>query len=136
MDAFRPTFRPLADIQADIAATAAHLSDLEAERRRTRELRRAGIVVDFDAGLGRAAIARKWDVPYGYVAAILHKARRTERSRCALGLDLAQRADYQRLVRAGVRKRLARVIALRGHSCGAQSCRGHSCGDQSSGGQS
>ncbi len=111
-----PAVRPLADIQTDIAATARHLADLEAERRRSRLLRRAGIVIDFDAGLSRAAIARKWDVPYGYVAAVLHKARRTERSRCAIGLDLPQRADYQRLVRAGVRKRLARVIALRGQS--------------------
>ena len=113
MDAFRPTLRPLADIQADIAATAAHLSDLEAERRRTREVRGAGIVADFDAGLGRAAIAAKWGVPYGQVAAVLHKARRTERTRRAAGLDLAQRADYERLVRARVPTRLARVIALR-----------------------
>ncbi len=111
-----PAVRPLADIQTDIAATARHLADLEAERRRTREVRSAGIVADFDAGLGRAAIAAKWDVPYGYVAAVLHKARRTELTRHAVGLDLPQRADYQRLVRAGVRKRLARVIALRGQS--------------------
>jgi hypothetical protein len=108
--------RPLARIQADIAAAARHLLDLEAERRRTRAARRAGIVVDFDAGLSRAAIAAKWDVPYGQVAAILHKARRTEHTRRAVGLDLAQRADYERLVRAGVRTRLARVIALRGQS--------------------
>jgi hypothetical protein len=106
-------FRPLATIQADIAATAAHLSDLEAERRRSREVRGAGIVTDFDAGLSRAAIAAKWDVPYGQVAAILHKARRTERTRRAVGLDLAQRADYERMVRAHVPTRLARVIALR-----------------------
>ena len=116
MDIHRPIGRPLADIQTDIAATARQLADLEVERRRTRLLRRAGIVVDFDAGLSRAAIAAKWEVPYGYVAAILHKARRTERSRCAIGLDLPQRADYHRLVRAGVRKRLARVIALRAQS--------------------
>lgn len=113
MDALRTTLRPLAAIQADIAATAAHLSDLEAERRRTRAQRVAGIVADFDAGLSRAAIAAKWGVPYGQVAAILHKAHRTERTRRAVGLDLAQRADYERMVRARVPTRLARVIALR-----------------------
>ncbi|HLG49089.1 MAG TPA: hypothetical protein VKY24_22785 [Reyranella sp.] len=116
MDTSQPIVRPLGDIQADIAAAARHLADLEVERRRTRLVRRARIVLDFDAGLSRAAIAKKWDVPYGYVAAVLHKAGRTERTRCAIGLDLAQRADYNRLVRAGVRKRLARVIALRGQS--------------------
>jgi len=108
--------RSLADIQADIAATAQHLSELETERRRIREVRSAGIVADFDAGLARAAIAAKWGVEYRLVAAVLHKARRTERSRRARGLDLAQRADYERLVRQGVRTRLARAIALRGQS--------------------
>ena len=113
MDAFRPDLRPLADIQADIAAAARHLSDLEAERRHTREVRDAGIVADFDAGHSRAAIASRWGVPYGQVGAVLHKAHRTERTRRAVGLDLAQRADYERLVRARVPTRLARVIALR-----------------------
>jgi len=113
MDKGRPIVRPLADIQADIAAAARYLSDLETERRRTRLVRSAGIVTDFDAGLSRAAIADKWGVPYGHVAAILHKARRTERTRRAVGLDTAQRADYDRLVRQRVPTRLARAIALR-----------------------
>jgi hypothetical protein len=118
MNAAQPTARPLADILADIAAAERLLADLADERRRIREVRGAGIIVDFDEGLSRAAIAAKWGVPYGHVAAILHKARRTERTRCAIGLDLPQRADYNRLVRAGVRKRLARVIALRAQSSG------------------
>lgn len=110
------TLRPLPDIRADIAAAARHLSDLQAERRRLRRVRDAGIVADFDAGLSRAEITAKWDVPYGRVATILYKARRTERTRRAIGLELPQKADYDRLVRAGVRTRLARVIALRGQS--------------------
>ena len=61
-------------------------------------------------------IAAKWGVPYGHVAAILHKARRTERTRRAIGLELPQKADYDRLVRAGVHTRLARLIALRNQS--------------------
>jgi transposase len=113
MDALRPTLRSLAVIQADIANTALRLGELEAERQRTRDLRRAGIVADFDSGLSRPAIAAKWGLAYGQVAAVLHKARRTERSRRARGLDLAQRADYERLVRLRVPTRLARVIALR-----------------------
>jgi hypothetical protein len=108
--------RPLADIEADIAAAARHLAELAAERRRLHERRRAGIVADFDAGLARAAIAARWGIAYGLVAAILHRARRTERTRSARGLDPGQRADYQRLLRMGVRTRLARAIALRGPS--------------------
>jgi hypothetical protein len=81
--------RPLPDIQADIAAATLNLARLEHERRRARVARRVGIVDDFDGGLSRAAIAAKWDVDYGLVAAVLHKAGRTERSRRALGLSTA-----------------------------------------------
>src|SRR5689334_21558937 len=97
------TPRALPAIQADIAAALLLLGDLERERRRSRAARRAGIVADFDAGLARTAIAAKWGVPYGQVAAVLHKAGRTERTRCAQGLSLGQHADYQRLLRQGVR---------------------------------
>ena len=67
MDNAHPAVRPLADILADIAAAERQLADLETERRHTRLMRRAGIVIDFDAGLSRAAIAAKWGVPYGHV---------------------------------------------------------------------
>jgi hypothetical protein len=106
--------RLLPDIQADIAATTLHLARLERERRRARVARKLGIVADFDAGLSRTAIAAKWGVDYGQVAAVLHKAGRTERTRQALGLSDSQRADYQRIVRHGVRPVIARAIALRG----------------------
>src|SRR3954464_13010436 len=108
------TPRPLPVIQADIAATEQYLDGLARERRRARTARRLGIVADFDAGMRRAAIAAKWGVDYGQVAAVLHKAGRTERTRCALGLTDSQRADYHRLVRQGVRSLIARAIALRG----------------------
>jgi len=107
------TARPLPDIQADIAAAAQRLAELEQERLRSRIARRVGIVVDFDAGLSRTAIADRWGVDYGYVAAVLHKAGRTERTRRAEGLTRPQRADYHRLLRHGVRPRIARAIALR-----------------------
>jgi hypothetical protein len=112
-DLSTPT-RPLPDIQADIAAALLRLGELEKERRRTRAARRAGVVADFDSGLARTAIAAKWGVPYGHVAAILHRARRTERTRRAQGLSDSQHADYQRLLRQGVRSLIARAIALRG----------------------
>ncbi|MBN9088086.1 MAG: hypothetical protein J0J01_14345 [Reyranella sp.] len=108
------SLRPLPDIQADLAAATLHLARLAREHRRARVARRLGIVADFDAGLGRAAIAAKWGVDYAQVAAVLHKAGRTERTRQALGLDDSQRADYQRIVRHGVRPTIARAIALRG----------------------
>src|SRR5204863_8526084 len=97
------SLRPLPAIQAELAAAAERLAELARERARCRAARRAGIVADFDSGFARAAIAAKWGVGYGYVAAILHRARRTEHSRCARGLSDSQRADYQRLVRQGVR---------------------------------
>lgn len=113
MDEAQPTtLRPLADIQAEIAAALRRLADLEAERRRTRAVLGAAIVADFDAGLGRAAIAARWRLDYGRVGAILHKAGRTERARRAAGLDPAQRADYERLIGHRVPSRLARAIAL------------------------
>jgi hypothetical protein len=108
--------RSLADIQADIAAAARRLSDLEAERRHTRETRTARVVADFDAGLARSDIAARWGLAYGRVSAILYQAGRTERTRSVRGLDAAQRVDFDRLVRQGVRTRLARAIALRGPS--------------------
>ena len=108
------TLRPLTDIQADLAATAVRIAELRRERRRWRANRRAGIVADFDRGLSRAEVADRWAVDYAYVAQILYRARRTERTRQARGLSDSQRADYERLLRQGVRTRLARAIALRG----------------------
>lgn len=108
------SLRPLPAIQAEIAATALRLAALARERRRARIARRLGIVADFDAGMSRTAIAAKWGVDYGRVAAVLHKARRTERTRRAQGLSDSQRADYHRLLRQGVRSAIARAIALRG----------------------
>jgi hypothetical protein len=106
--------RPLPAIQADIASAEARLAELARERRRTRAGRLAGIVADFDAGFSRTAVAEKWGVDYAFVARILWKAGRTERTRCALGLSDSQRVDYDRLLRQGVRTKLARAIALRG----------------------
>jgi hypothetical protein len=113
MSSPRPLPRPLDTIQAEIAATTLQLARLAQERRRAQVARRLGIVADFDAGLSRAAIAAKWGVDYSQVSAVLHKAGRTERSRQALGLSDSQRADYQRIVRHGVRPVIARAIALR-----------------------
>ena len=106
------SIRPLPAVQAEIAVTANRLAQLAVERRLSRAHQRAGIVADFDRGLGRAAIAARWGVDYAYVAQVLWKARRSERTRRACGLSPSQRADYERLLRAGVRSRLARVIAL------------------------
>jgi hypothetical protein len=103
---------PLPALEAEIAAAASRLAELGREKTRLQADRRAGIVADFDAGLRRAEIAAKWGVEYGHVAAILHRAGRTERTRRARGLSLAQRADYHRLIRQGVSTALARRIAL------------------------
>jgi len=105
------TFRSPAILQAEIADTARRLAELEAERDRSRALRRAGIVTDFDAGFGPAEIAARWDVAYAYVSSVLHKAGRSQRARRRLALTAAQRPHYDRLLEMGVTSRLAQSIA-------------------------
>jgi hypothetical protein len=112
MNPAMPSFRPLPEIDAEMAAAARRLAELGREKTRIRAVRRAGIVADFDGGLRRAEIAAKWGVEYGHVAAILHRAGRTERTRRARGLSHVQRVEYQRLVRQGVSTVLSRAIAL------------------------
>ena len=103
--------RSLREIQDDIAATAVKLAALGKERDASRAVRQLGIVADFDAGLARAAIAAKWDVDYGYVAGVLHKAGRTEKTRRARALTCAQRLHYEIALRGGASSALARRIA-------------------------
>jgi hypothetical protein len=103
--------RALREIQADIAAAAEGLAALEKERDAARAMRQLGIVADFDAGLPRASIAAKWEVDYGYVAGVLHKAKRTEKTRRARDLTLAQRRHYEIALRGGASSALARRIA-------------------------
>jgi hypothetical protein len=99
------------EIQNDIAATAMRLAALEKERDEARAVRQLGIVADFDAGLARAAIAEKWEVDYGYVAGVLHRAGRTEKTRRARDLTLVQRRHYETALRGGASSALARRIA-------------------------
>ena len=103
--------RRLREIQDDIAAAAVTLAALEKERDEMRAVRQLGIVADFDAGLARAAIAAKWDVDYGYVAGVLHKAGRTEKTRRAKDLTPDQRRHYESALRGGASSALARRIA-------------------------
>ena len=105
------TVRSLADLQAEIARAARQLGELEAERDRCRALRRAAILADFDAGLGQAELAAKWQVSYGAVASMLNKAGRSQRARRRLALTAAQRRHYDRLLEMGVRGALAQSIA-------------------------
>lgn len=105
------TFRSPAAIQADIATAARLLAELEHERAASRASLRAAILADFDAGLDHRAIAAKRDVPYGHVAAVLHKAGRSQRARRRLVLTPAQRPHYDRLLEMGVRGPLAQSIA-------------------------
>jgi hypothetical protein len=103
--------RSLRDIQNDIAAAIAALAALGKERDEARVARQLGIVADFDAGLSRAAIAARWSVDYGYVAGVLHRAGRTEKTRRAQDLTPAQRQHYEIALRSGASSALARRIA-------------------------
>jgi hypothetical protein len=106
-----PPPRPLAQIHAAIARTARRLTELQKERERAQAVRQAGIVADYDAGLTRDAIARKWRLSYGAVSAVLHKARRSRKARLAEGLSLAQRRHYEIALRGGASAIVARRIA-------------------------
>jgi len=63
----------------------------------------------FHAGAFRNAA--KWDVDYGYVAGVLHKAGRTEKTRRAKDLTPDQRRHYESALRGGASSALARRIA-------------------------
>jgi hypothetical protein len=106
------SLRPLPEIQADIAAAAQRLTELQNERALVWAGRRGGIVADFDAGLARPEIAAKWRVDYSYVAAILHRAGRTGRRRDRSNLTPEQRTHYDKLLRLRVASGLARAIAV------------------------
>lgn len=103
--------RTLDEIRAELAVAAHQLRELQQERDRLRTERYFGIIADFDAGLGREAIAEKWEVSYGQVGNILHKAGRSEKSRHAIGLTAEQRQHYDSALRGGVSPQLARRIA-------------------------
>jgi hypothetical protein len=103
--------RPLAAIARDIDAATDRLTKLRAEHAAALVARRADIVKAFDDGASRHQICEAFEVEYTLVASVLHRAGRTEEQRRAIGLHPGQRADYERLVRQGVKSRLARVIA-------------------------
>jgi hypothetical protein len=103
--------RPLAEIRAEIAKAHNRLQTLSRERAAVQAERRTGIVADFDAGLDHRAIAARWGVSYGYVAALLHRARRTTSGRRRDRLTPCQRTHYDKLLECGVRSRLAASIA-------------------------
>lgn len=98
-------------LDAEIAEYARRLAEAEAARTLAVAERRLGIVVDFDNGMRRAAIAHKWRVSYGTVAAVLHRAGRSEKTRRAHGLDPEQRRHYAAALAAGTPSVLARRIA-------------------------
>lgn len=103
--------RPVTEICAEIDAAQARLGALRRERAASLAARRAAIVAAFDKGAPRIEIVARFGVGYGALAALLHRAGRSERQRRAIDLSRAQRAHYERLVRQGVRSRLAHVIA-------------------------
>lgn len=104
--------RTLADINADITATASKLTELEVELKAAYEARRTAVLQDFDAGMSRPDLCAKHAISYATLSNILFKGKRTERYRQALDLKPEARVAYNRLLRQGMRSRLARSIAL------------------------
>lgn len=103
--------RSVTEICREIDAAQARLAALLRERVSSLAARRAAIVAAFDAGATRAEIMARFGLEYRALAAVLHKAGRSERQRRAADLSRAQRGHYERLVRQGVRAGIARIIA-------------------------
>ena len=103
--------RTLSDIDGEITAALALLAGLQAERLQFLADLKAAVLRDFDDGLSREAICKRHGITYPTLSSWLFKAGRTNRSRLAAKLKPERRADYNRLVRQGVRPTLALSIA-------------------------
>ncbi len=101
----------IAQIDAEIDAATDLLTKLRARRAVAVVTRRDAIIKAFDDGGARAQIVEAFGGTYQDIADILHKAGRNERQRRAIGLGPRQRADYERLIRQGVKSSIASVIA-------------------------
>ena len=106
----------LADLDAAITAAAELLASLQRDRLQFLAERKAAILRDFDKGVSRETLCKAHDIGYSALAGLLYKCGRTERYRRALDLKPAQRADYERLLRAGVGSHVARAIAREVHA--------------------
>lgn len=76
--------RPVADIDADIAATEAKLRALHAERRGAFKARSSLIVAEFDGGKDIADISEARGMSYSTVQGILFRAGRTQTGRMVM----------------------------------------------------
>lgn len=103
--------RTLVDIGNDIDAAAAALDRLIEERVAFLAARRESIVRAFDDGATRAEICAAFEVDYGTLGSILHRAGRSERQRRAAGLPIEKRPHYDKLLRQGMPSRMAAQIA-------------------------
>lgn len=106
-----PPARTIDQIRAELAATNVRLAQLEIELAEAIDARRAAVIKAFDDGATRQQIVVAYDITYKALAAILHKAGRTEKQRLALGLTPKQESEYRRLTAAGVPSRTAHNIA-------------------------
>ena len=104
--------RTLAEVHAGIEATTKLLVELQEARDQLLEERKAACLRDFDAGVSREAICRTHDISYAALSSILHKNKRTAKSRIVSGLTLAQRRHFGVLTRKGYTPKQARVIAV------------------------
>lgn len=82
--------RTLAQIDADITATARRLNDLHAERQDVRQAQIDAVIRNFDAGLGSLQIARMLDMNKNTVVGILWRSGRTEKARSTLRRQIRQ----------------------------------------------
>ena len=115
--------RALDEIDAEIAATARHLTNLAAERRRTTAARKAAILADFDAGMARREICARHGILFSSLGSLLWKSGRSAATQAMAGLSPAEQAIYRQARRAGAKTRTARRMA-QALGRGAPSARG------------
>ena len=108
----RAKVRTLAEVHAGIEATTKLLVELQQARVKLIEDRDAACLSAFDSGVERRAICELHQITYPALSSLLHRNKRTRKSRIVSGLTLAQRRHFGVLTRKGYTPKQARVIAV------------------------
>ena len=104
--------RTLAEIDYGISAALKLIVSLQEARKKLIEERDAACLSAFDSGVERRAICELHQITYPALSSLLHKNKRTRKSRIVSGLTLAQRRHFGVLTRKGYTPKQARVIAV------------------------
>ncbi len=103
--------RTLAEVYAGIEATSKLLVELQQARDHLLAERKAACLSAFDAGISRESICLAHDISYAALSSMLHKNKRTAKTRIVSGLSYMQRVHFGNLTKQGYTPKQARKIA-------------------------